>query len=297
MIDAQSSTAPNGELKLVPLGWGNVVKALFIATRSFGSEVMIIALCYLWALTSRAGLRLNHLVLRRKLFDVMEKNRVLAEFELLTSPLYGKDVCWVRVSYEEDIDPVRLIAALMQKTAKFRLAVFRLDEFDRLPEHWPQLEPHGTVAGFAVYSLRNTSDSQYDPSAAFGTTPRKAIGDVKAEFFLVERDREMIGLTGTYSVDFWPGMVWGGWGALTKSAGYRGAALETLRITEALVRDQNAGMFCLDTSDGAKYRAARKIYELYGLDLLLEIPDFYSDGEAFMVFGKQITSGESVKHA
>lgn len=286
-----SFDAPGGFVA-VPLFWTNVASALTIAFRSFGAEALIIALCYLWYLLSRLGVRVDGLVLRRRSFGIMIEESRIAECELLTSPLYGSDVCWVRLSRSEDADMMRLVAILKEMTAEYRLAVFRFDQSESLPKHWPELQSHGVLAEFAIYSTRHSHDCS--EAAPFARRPlaKKEVGSVRADFFLLKRNAKSIGLTGTYSVDFWPGIVWGGWGALIRSVGLRDAGLQTVAITENLARNQGARMFCIETSDGAKYRAARKIYEIYGLEVLLEIPDFYSDGESFLVFGKTLFENE-----
>jgi hypothetical protein len=81
------------------------------------------------------------------------------------------------------------------------------------------------------------------------------------------------------------------------SCARRDAVFETLRQTEERAREEGAKWFCLETSDCEKYRHARKIYEIYGLELLLSIPNFYVDrkgrnGETLMVYGKPLIHPE-----
>lgn len=296
MTDIASHSATMDRFSTVPLRWTNLGIALAIAVRSFRSEAFVIAICYLWYLVSLLGFRLDRLVLRRQVFEVRPAECTIVECEIITSLLYGRDVCWLRLSDTEGVEPAGLIATLKAKTAAYRLAVFRLDPSDTLPERWPELQSCGVFAGFAIYTLREIGDCRERGFAMAHVSKDRAKDGVSADFFLVERDGKAIGLTGTYSVDFWPGIAWGGWGALIRSAGFRDAGLETVRITENLAQARKAAMFCIETSDGAKYRTARRIYEIYGLELLLEIPDFYSDGEAYLVFGKALSYPKSAAH-
>lgn len=295
MTDSGACLAARTDLTAVPLGWNNFVTAMIIAIRSFGSESFVIAICYLWHLLSLLGIRLDGMLLRRRRFAFHQAGQQVGELERLTSPLYGSDVCWIRLSCQAHIDRAQLIATLRQITAGYRLAVFRLETGDPLPAHWTELRAQGLLAGFAIYTLRSSGKHPHNAREALEARASNAKGEVSADFFLVIRNAKTIGLTGSYSVDFWPGIVWGGWGALIRSAGFRDAGIETVRLTECLAQRRKADLFCIETSNGPKYRAARKIYEIYGLSVLLEIPDFYHDGEAFLVFGKNlVNSGDLV---
>jgi hypothetical protein len=112
------------------------------------------------------------------------------------------------------------------------------------------------------------------------------------DFGVVEREGVILGLTGVYEAGFWRDVTWGAWGAVDRASARRDAVFEILRLTEERARASGARWFCLETSDSEKYRHARRIYELHGLELLVTVPDFYrsSDGtsEALMIYGKPL---------
>jgi hypothetical protein len=153
--------------------------------------------------------------------------------------------------------------------------------------------PHGR--GFYIYSSRSTPNgvTRFDRDRFI--TGRQNSLHTTCDFYLIERDGVPIGITGLYTADFWPGIGWGGWGAINREAAFRQTMFEALRLTEELARVRDLQWFCIETSDAETYRLARKIYEYYGLELLIEITDFFastdpwSKGENYLVYGKRLT--------
>lgn len=281
-------------LRLAPMRLGSAVTALSIARESFGGEAAVIALTYGWHALRRL-LPVDGLMARSTAYEIRDGARRIGEAWRVTSVIHGRHVVWLSVEAGAETDWGPLLPALLARLAGRRLAVIRV----AAPS--PGLEragatPHGWLPGpggarFWLYSARPGA-GEGDAGLAFVRRRRRL--DMAAQFHLAYRDRQPVGLTGLYNTSFWPGTAWGGWGALRRRAARLRTARALIEATEALARQGGAEWFLVETSDAPAYRAARRLYELHGLELLVRIDGFFepasahAPGEAYLVYGRAL---------
>jgi hypothetical protein len=276
-----------------PLRVADVARALRIAAMNFGSEVNLVARSYVWHFARRAGLEDVSAMWSTRTVRIVSPAGTAA-FDCIQSFVHGRDVVWIDLADIDDAGADVALDGLRQWPRCHRLLVIRINAelmpfFVAAGFDLAGSMPHGRERHLYLYATRQrlAQARREDVAVRFGA---RTLPYADCEFSVVERDGAIIGLTGIYEVEFWQGVTWGGWGAMDPSAARRDAVFDTLHLTEARAKAQGAGWFCLETSDSAKYRHARRIYELYGLQPMLRIPGFYCDAgsagdEAFIVYG------------
>jgi hypothetical protein len=276
-----------------PLRVADVARALRIAVTNFGSEVNLVARSYVWHFAKRAGLEdVSAMWSTREVRIVSPTGKVA--FNCIQSFVHGRDVAWLDLADIDDADADVALDGLRQWPRCHRLLVIRVNAelmpfFVAAGFELAGSIPHGRHRHLYMYATRRRLAQARREGVVVHFGARE-LPRADCEFSVVERDGAIIGLSGIYEVEFWQGVTWGAWGAMDPAAARRDAVFDTLRLTEARAKGQGAAWFCLETSDSAKYRHARRIYELYGLQPMLRIPGFYCDGgsagdEAFIVYG------------
>jgi hypothetical protein len=282
-------------LELEPIGLKNAKNALRIAWDCFGNEAAIIALTYAWH-GLRHWLPVDRMMASSGYYSLSLDGRSLGSVWCVTSVIHGSHVCWLDCNLGANADWTGVLPRLLSRLAWGRCAIIRLARQE------PSLEaagakPLGRLPGpaggcFWLYLAPAGRSAARTPHIAFHRA-RRPLG-ICAQFHMVKRSNRPIGITGLYMTSFWPGLAFGGWGALRRKAAQRHTALALLAATEQLACLARADWFLIETSDAPAYRAARRAYEWYGLDLLLEIPNFFSmpsadkPGEAYLVFGRPL---------
>ncbi len=274
----------------------DLARAMKIAADNFRGEVALVARSYLWHFGRRIGLGRFGAMWNRRAVEIAAAGAAPVSFDLLSSFVHDRDVAWIdlggRPVHELDL----ALDAARQWPCRHRLLMVRVDRVQAM---------RFVMAGFTIAG--NVPDGDRDH--IYLHAQREKIADPRApklklrfgrrrrltadcEFSVVEREGSILGLTGIYETGFWRDVTWGAWGAVDRASARRDAVFEILRLTEERARANDARWFCLETADGEKYRHARRLYELYGLQLLMTVPDFYrsDDGgsEALMIYGKPL---------
>lgn len=291
-------THPSGKASysLRSMKLGDVARAMQIAADNFRGEVALVARSYLWHFGQRAGLGSLGAMWTRRHVDVTIRGETAIRIDLLSSFVHDKDVAWLDLGGRETPDVAMAVAAFRQWPRRHRLLVVRVDE-----QHMPRLLdagfspagelPESNAGPVYLFAARDRIADGSGPRLKLRFSGRRRL-ESSCDFGVVEREGTVLGLTGIYRTSFWRDVAWGAWGAVDRASARRDAVFEILRLTEARARAEGARWFCLETSDGEKYRHARRIYELNGLELLMTVPDFYrlSDGtsEALMIYGKPL---------
>lgn len=277
----------------------DVVRAMKIAADNFRGEVDLVARSYLWHFNRRVGLGNVGAMWTRRVVEVSAKGERPVSFDLFSSFVHDRDVAWIDLAGHlvETIDLA--LDAFRQWPRRHRLLVVRVDRMraPRLLDAGFRLAGHvpdSITDHVYLYADRRDLADEHGPRLKLRISRRQHLSS-DCEFGVVERDGAILGLTGIYETDIWRGVTWGAWGAVDRAAARRDAVFEILRLTEQRARANGASWFCLETSDSEKYRHARRIYELDGLQLLMTVPGFYrsADGtsEALLIYGKSLAEG------
>ena len=78
------------------------------------------------------------------------------------------------------------------------------------------------------------------------------------------------------------------WIATDPAAVRKGVGTELLKAIEDLSRKRGGRFLNLETSSTETYGAARAFYERHGYTVMATIPDYYSDGDAMLIFRKEL---------
>jgi len=78
------------------------------------------------------------------------------------------------------------------------------------------------------------------------------------------------------------------WIATNPAAVRKGVGTELLKAVEELARERGGRFLNLETSSTEPYAAARAFYERHGYTVMATIPDYYSDGDAMLIFRKEL---------
>ena len=279
--------------------------AMKIAADNFRGEVGLVARSYLWHFSQRAGLGNCGSMWTKRIVKVSAPGERTFTFDLLSSFVHDRDVAWIDLADRTSPDIEVAIEAFRQWPRRHRLLVVRVAR----PGAAALLEagfghagriPEADGEHVYLYAQRDRISASSAPKLKirFGRRRRTASG---CDFGVVEREGSVLGLTGVYETDIWRRVTWGAWGAVDRASARRDAVFEILRLTEERARAAGAQWFCLETSDGEKYRHARRIYELHGLELLMAVPGFYrSDAdtsEALMIYGKRLSTDSAAPPA
>jgi hypothetical protein len=276
--------------------FSDIKQAMRIAADNFRGEIGLVARSYMWHFGRRIGLGNIGAMWTRRQAEVTAPGEPTLSFDIMSSFVHDRDVVWVDLGGRKPGEIAVAAAAFQHWSRHYRLVVVRAER-----AHLPQLVAAGfTLAGrlpdglsehvylhAACDRIKNTGS----PKLKIRLRGRRSLAS-SCDFGVVEREGVVLGLTGVYEAGFWRDVTWGAWGAVDRASARRDAVFEILRLTEERARSSGARWFCLETSDSERYRHARRIYELHGLELLLSVPDFYrsSDGtsEALLVFGKPL---------
>jgi hypothetical protein len=280
---------------LRPMKLADMGRALRIAADNFRGEVGLISRSYLWHFSRRVGLGNFGSMWSKQVVEV-SGDGARASFELLSSFVHGRDVVWIDLADQSD-DAIDLaLEAVRHWPHRHRMLIVRLDRaraarFENAGFATAGRIPDGEAEHIYLHADRRRIAS-IEVSKVKLRFRRRRHATSDCEFSVVEREGSILGLTGIYETDFWRDVTWGAWGAMDRASARRDAVFETLRLTEERARANGARWFCLETSDDEKYRHARRIYQLYGLVLLMSVPNFYDDGngtaETLMVYGKPL---------
>lgn len=279
-------------LRLSPMSLGSALPALRIARECFGGEAGVIALTWGWH-ALRRFVPLDWAMARSTGYEIREEGRWLGSVWRVTSLIHGRHMVWLSIDAAPGADWVRLLPRLLRRLVGNRLAVIRLSEPSVALEllgarlHGSLPAPDGRR--WWIYSMRASPHLiRDDPDVHLFPASANPSLDLRAQFHLAYRSGDPVGLTGLYTTGFWPGVGWGGWGALRRSAAQRGTAHALIAATERLAWGVGARAFLIETSDAPAYRAARRMYELHGLEPMLRIDDFFGPGEAYLIYGRPI---------
>lgn len=283
----------------------DVGRAMKIAADNFRGEVGLVARSYFWHFSQRAGLGNVGTMWTKRIVKVSAPGERTVSFDLLSSFVHDRDVAWVDLADHASPDVEVAIEAFRQWPRRHRLLVVRVAR----PRASQLLEAGFRHAGripeadgehVYLYAQRDRIGDSSAPKLKIRFGRRRRIAS-KCDFGVVERDGSVLGLTGVYQTDIWRRVTWGGWGAVDRASARRDAVFEILRLTEERARAAGAHWFCLETSDAEKYRHARRLYELHGLELLMTVPGFYrtdaGTSEALMIYGKRLSTGSAVPPA
>jgi len=281
---------------LRPMRLRDLGRAAKIAIDNFRGEVDLVARSYLWHFSRRAGLRGVGSMWSKRIVEVTAEGGARASFPLLSSFVHGSDAVWIDLAGQSDVATGLALDAVRQWPCRHRLLVVRVDVVRARRFLDAGFECAGHIPdgdGDHIYlhaeRARLADDGAAKLKLRFRGRSRMA---ADCEFGVVEREGAIVGLTGIYETEFWRDVTWGAWGAMDRASARRDAVFETLRLTEERARANGARWFCLETSDAPKYRHARRIYELYGLRLMMTVPNFYADGsapaETLMIYGKPL---------
>lgn len=163
---------------------------------------------------------------------------------------------------------------------------------DRAP---PELYWRDAVTAEDVDRIRNlvATTGMFRPAeteiAAELVAERVARGQASGyEFIIAERDGKLLGYTcygpvaGTESsFDLY-------WIVVARDQQRAGLGRELLARTEAAARALGARRLIAETSGTEAYKPARAFYERTGFRKVAEIPDFYADGDAKLIFVKDL---------
>lgn len=274
---------------------GDVGRAMKIAADNFRGEVGLVARSYLWHFSRRAGLGNLGTMWTKRVVKVSAPGERTFSFDLLSSFVHDRDVAWVDLADRPSPDIEVAIEAFRQWPCRHRLLVVRVSR----PRAVQLLEAGfwhaGRIPGadgehVYLYAQRDRLEGGSAPKLKIRFGRRRRIAS-ECDFSVVEREGSVLGLTGVYETDIWQRVTWGAWGAVDRASARRDAVFEILRLTEERACAAGAQWFCLETSDAEKYRHARRLYELHGLELLMKVPGFYQSdagSEALMIYGKRL---------
>lgn len=284
---------------LRPMKVGDIVRAMKIVMDNFRGEVSLVARSYLWHFGRQAGIAGVGAMWAMRGVEVAADDGRSLSFDLLSSFVHDRDVAWIDLGGRSAGAIDFALEAFRQWPRRHRLLVVRVDR----PRASQLLEAGFDYAGHIpdadaehvyLHATRRYIADGSGPRLKLRFSRRRRL-ESECEFSVVEREASVVGLTGIYQTGFWRDVIWGAWGAVDRASARRDAVFEILRLTEERARACGARWFCLETSDSEKYRHARRIYELHGLQLLMKVPDFYqsSDGtsEALLVYGKPVVDG------
>ena len=284
---------------LRPMKVADVVRAMKIVMDNFRGEVGLVARSYLWHFGRRAGLAGVGAMWARRGVEVAADDGRSVSLDLLSSFVHDRDVAWIDLGGRSAGVVDLAIEAFRQWPRRHRLLVVRVDRaraarlLDAGFGHAGHI-PDADAEHVYLYATPSHLARDGGPRLRLRFGRRRRL-ESECEFSVVERDASVVGLTGIYQTGFWRDVIWGAWGAVDRASARRDAVFEILRLTEERARTCGARWFCLETSDSERYRHARRIYELHGLQLLLTVPGFYrsSDGgsEALLVYGKPVLDG------
>jgi hypothetical protein len=284
-----------------PLRLADVGRALRIAFTNFSGEVDLIVRSYAWHFAQRAGLNDFSAMWSKRRVRVSNGEQAMS-FDCLGSFVHGRDVAWIDLAGRDQADASLALDGMRRWPKVHRLLIVRVEGallpmFINAGFDIAGSIPHASGKHYYLHAVRAQLASDI-PAVRVLLGAREHL-NADCEFSVVERSGAIIGLTGVYDVEFWQGVTWGAWGAMDPSAARRDAVFETLRLTEERARAQGSDWFCLETSDSDKYRHARRIYELYGLQPMLRIPGFYGEQggkpETFIIYGKALNEGAAAK--
>ena len=78
------------------------------------------------------------------------------------------------------------------------------------------------------------------------------------------------------------------WIATDQAAVRQGVGTELLKAVEDLSLERGGRFLNLETSSTVPYAAARAFYERHGYTVMATIPDYYSDGDAMLIYRKEL---------
>jgi hypothetical protein len=289
---------------LKPISMRTLPRALHVAYACFGYEWPIIALTNVWYLLKRAGCRDWRLIARDEMLEIEVAPSQIAIFEAVTTIIHGPEIVWVKRRDRPAASAADLgyVGHIFQLYKKARLAVVISNQAVVIEESF------ATYAGEIPITSRETlkfyvvrkSDVRHPGQS--GTKIRRLTSiplGVQVDFRLAKEGKQVVGITGLYSTHFWTGTGWGGWGALYRQFAFRNRAVELFRRTEQLARDAGHSVFVIETTDAQRYRAARRLYSMCGMKILVEIGNFFTDTgspEKLLIYGKQIDHGDKHRH-
>src|SRR6202011_2113256 len=201
----------------------------------------MIVFSYLWYFWRNLRLPDFGLMARRQSMTLISRRTPIALVDIVTTAIHGWDVCWLDLELLRDCPMSDLLNYLETWPLAHRLLLVR----SHSPLHWPHDEARFCFEGklpapddgaFYIYSSRSTPNgvTRFDRDR-FISGKRNSL-HTTCDFYLIERDGVPIGITGLYTADFWPGIGWGGWGAINREAAFRQTIFEPLRLTEELAR-------------------------------------------------------------
>lgn len=276
----------------------DVGRAMKIAADNFRGEVSLVARSYLWHFSRRAGLGNLGAMWTKRIVKVSAPGERTFSFDLLSSFVHDRDVAWVDLADRASADIEVAVEAFRQWPRRHRLFVVRVAPWQAAPLleagflHAGRI-PEADGEPIYLYAQRDRIEDSFAPKLKIRFSRRRRIAS-ECDFGVVEREDSVLGLTGVYQTDIWRRVTWGAWGAVDRASARRDAVFEILRLTEERARAAGAQWFCLETSDAEKYRHARRLYELNGLELLMTVPGFYradaGTSEALMIYGKRLST-------
>jgi hypothetical protein len=285
-------------VRLEPLGFSNAVQFLRLAFSNFRDERPTILLTVAWYFLRNLSLPNFGVMIRCREMTIMEDSRrVLGNCLLTSSALYDSDMTWLDWPPSADI---RLLVRLTRNwPLRHRLVVVRIGRLLHAEMRPDDLHYGGSVPGqdgtdklYIYYFFPRRDLPRGTESLRYRLRSCRA-PYVSARFLAARCEGNLIACSGHFRTSFWPDIGWGSWAALHKRYVRKNLILDLVRDTEGRIHASGCKYFCVETTDAVEFRFARRLYELYGFERIVEIPDFYrsahgqSGGTTYYIYRRE----------
>jgi hypothetical protein len=240
-------------------------------------------------------------MVRRQSFLLLLEDICVGAMDIVWTRIHEADTRWLILQPRAIIPGEMLGPTIFELVPSCRIALLQVICNWKFFQPTPDFAYEGHLPGskgeeVPVYSVRQDRVPKgrfrlLQASLQDCRTPR-----IDAEFYALKQSGRTIGVTGYYITDLWPLTGWGAWGALhPKAAGFH-AALTALKTTEEQIYAKGCEWFCVESSSARAYRAARRLYQIYGLQELLNVPYFFRDESGrpaisdYLIYGRRIRS-------
>lgn len=208
--------------------------------------------------------------------------------------------CWVHLM--EDVDMEELHKAIVNKLRDSRKIIIEMVS-NNVPDfesknieflgNIPRAYDNFSAVFFEFKKRKNTCESIYALKYCSNIRPYLLNSmilpykEALAEYFVLELDKKIVGISGIYTYGWRPhSVMWGGWGAVTEKFRRKGLHSFSIDCRIRIAKQHGFKAYVIETSSNLK--KAIKSYLKNGFSPQYKIKDFYGSGYDYILFTKII---------